>query len=57
MIVCRDILKEWEDKLSSGCDIRCFISLLGCRDLANLLKELLLSRPSRSVTTEISVAT
>ena len=26
MIVCRDILKPWEDKLSSGCDIKHFIN-------------------------------
>ena len=42
-IVCRDILIHWEDKSSSGCDIRCFMPLLGCRDLTNLLKEFLLS--------------
>ena len=28
MIVCRDILKLWEDKLSSGCDIRHCMTLL-----------------------------
>ena len=43
IIVCRDISKLWEDKLSPGCDIRHFITLLSCRDLATLLKELLLS--------------
>ena len=43
-IVCRDILKLWEDKLSSGCDIMHFITLLSCRDLTTLLKELFLSR-------------
>ena len=26
MIVCRDILKLWEDKLSSGCDIKHFMN-------------------------------
>ena len=57
MMVCRDILKQWEDKLSSSCDIRCFVSLSGCRDLTNLLKELFISRPNHSVATEISVAT
>ena len=57
MMVCRDILKLWEDKLSSGYDLRCFMSLLGCRDLTSLLEELLLSRPNRSVATEIPVAT
>ena len=31
-IVCRDIPKLWEDKLSSGCDIRHFMTLLSCRD-------------------------
>ena len=25
-IVCRDILKLWEDKLSSGCDIKPFMN-------------------------------
>ena len=43
-IVCRDILKLWEDKLSSGCDIRHFMTLLSCRDHTTLFKELLLSR-------------
>ena len=42
IIVCRDISKLWEDKFSPGCDIRHFMTLLSCRDLANLLKELLL---------------
>ena len=32
IIVCRNISKLWEDKLSSGCDIRHFITLLSCRD-------------------------
>ena len=32
IIVCRDISKGWEDKLSSGCDIRHFMTLLSCRD-------------------------
>ena len=27
MIVCRDILKLWEDKLSSRCDIRHFMKI------------------------------
>ena len=45
IIVCRDISKLWEDKLSSGCDIRHLITLLSCRDLITLLKELLLLRP------------
>ena len=44
MIVCRDILKLWEDKLSSGCNIRHFITLLSCRDHTTLLKEWLLLR-------------
>ena len=26
IIVCRDIIKLWEDKLSSGCDIRYFMT-------------------------------
>ena len=26
IIVCRDIIKQWEDKLSSGCDIRYFMT-------------------------------
>ena len=26
IIVCRDIIKPWEDKLSSGCDIRYFMT-------------------------------
>ena len=43
-IVCRDIVKLWKDKSSSGCDIRHYITLLSCRDLTTLLKELLLSR-------------
>ena len=57
IIVCRDISKLWEDKLSSGCDIRHLITLLSCRDLITLLKELLLSRPKCSVTTSISFTT
>ena len=32
IIVCRDIIKLWEDKLSSGCDIRHFMTLLSCCD-------------------------
>ena len=32
IIVCRNISKLWEDKLSSGCDIRHFMTLLSCRD-------------------------
>ena len=32
IIVCRDISKLWEDKLSSGYDIRHFMTLLSCRD-------------------------
>ena len=43
-IVCHDILKLWEDKLSYGCDIRHFMTLLSCRDHTTLFKELLLSR-------------
>ena len=43
-IVCRDILKLWENKLSSSCDIRHFMTLLSCRDHTTLLKELFLSR-------------
>ena len=43
MIVCRDILKLWEDKLSSGRDIRHFMTLLSCRDHTTLLKELLVA--------------
>ena len=43
IIVCRDISKLLEDKLSPGCDIRHFKTLLSYCDLANLLKELLLS--------------
>ena len=54
IIVCRDISKLWEDKLSSGCDIRYLITLLSCRDLITLLKELLVSRPKCSVATSIS---
>ena len=45
IIVCRDISTLWEDKLSSGCDIRHLMTLLSCRDLITLLQELLLSRP------------
>ena len=55
--VFRNISKLWEDKLSSGCDIRHFMTLLSCRDLTTLLKELLLSRPKCFVATSISVAT
>ena len=44
LIVCRDLLKLWEDKLSSGYDIRNFMTLLSCRDHTTLFKELLLSR-------------
>ena len=44
MIVCRDILKLWEEKLSSGWEIRHFMTLLSCRDHITLFKELLLSR-------------
>ena len=44
MIVCRDILKMWEDKLSHCCDIRNFMTLLSCRDHTTLFKESLLSR-------------
>ena len=51
VIVCRDISKLWEDKLSSGCDIRHLITLLSCRNLITHLKELLLSRPKCSVAT------
>ena len=51
IIVCRDISKLWEDKLSPGCDIRHLITLLSCHDLITLLKELLLSRPKCSVAT------
>ena len=43
-IACRDILRLWEDKLSSGCDIVHFMTLLSCRDHTTLFKELLLSR-------------
>ena len=50
-IVCRDILKLWEDKLSSGYDIRHCMTLLSCRDLTTLLKELFLSRHKCFVTT------
>ena len=57
IIVCRDISKLWEDKLSSGCDIRHLITLLSCHDLITLLKELLLSRPKCSVATSISFTT
>ena len=32
IIVCRDIIKLWEGKLSSGCDIRYFMTYLSCRD-------------------------
>ena len=42
IIVCRDISKLWEDKLSSGCNIKHFMTLLSCRDLTTLLKELFL---------------
>ena len=57
IIVCRDISKLWEDKLSSGYDIRHLMTLLSCRDLITLLKELLLSRPKCSVATSISFTT
>ena len=57
IIVCRDISKLWEDKLSSGCDIRHLMTLLSCRDLTTLLKELLLSRPKCSVATSIPFTT
>ena len=57
IIVCRDISKLWEDKLSSGCDIRHLLTLLSCRNLTTLLTELLLSQPKCSVTTSISIAT
>ena len=57
IIVCRDISKLWEDKLSSGSDIRHLLTLLSCRDLTTLLKELLLSRPKCSVATSISFTT
>ena len=57
IIICRYISKLWEDKLSSGCDIRHFMTLLSCRDLTTLLKELLLSRPKCSVATSISFTT
>ena len=33
MIVCRDISKLWEDKLSSGCDIKQFMTVLFCHDI------------------------
>ena len=32
IIVCRDITQLWEDKLSSGCNIRHSMTLLSCRD-------------------------
>ena len=57
IIVCRDISKLWEDKLSTGYDIRHFMTLLSCHDLTTLLKELLLSRPKCYVATSISIAT
>ena len=57
IIVCRDISKLWEDKSSSDCDIRHLMTLLSCRDLITLLKELLLSRPKCSVATSISFTT
>ena len=57
IIVCRDISKLWEDKLSPGGDIRHFMTLLSCRNLTTLLKELLLSRPKCSVATLISFTT
>ena len=38
IIVCRDISELWEDKSSSGCDIRNFMTLFNCRDLITLLK-------------------
>ena len=57
IIVCRDISKPWEDKLSSGCDIRHLITLLSCHDLITLLKELLLSRPKCSLAISISFTT
>ena len=56
-LLCRDIINLWEDKLSSGSDIRHFMTLLSCRDLTTLLKELLLSRPKCSVATSVSFAT
>ena len=36
IIVCRDIIKLWEDKLSSGCDIRHFMTLLSCHSFEGL---------------------
>ena len=33
IIVCRDITKLWEDIISSGCDIRHFMTYLSCRNL------------------------
>ena len=53
IIVCRDISELWEDKLSTGCDIRHFMVLLSCRDLTTLLKELFLSRHKCFVATSI----
>ena len=51
MIVCRDKFKLWEDKLSSGCDIRHYMTLLSCRNLTIILKELFLSRHKYFVAT------
>ena len=56
-IICRDIIKQWEDKLSLGCNIMHFMTLLSCHDLTTLLKELLLSRPKCSIATSISIET
>ena len=44
-IVCRDISKLWEDKLSSGCDIRHFMTLLSCHDPHHSFEGIVLSRP------------
>ena len=33
IIVCRDIIKLWEDIISSGCDIRHFKTYLSCCEL------------------------
>ena len=52
-IVCRDILKLWEDKLSSCCDINpIFLSLIPTK-----LRYQFLSRPKISVATSIFVVT
>ena len=42
IIVCRYISKLWEDKLSSGCDIRHFMTFFSCRDPHNSFEGIVL---------------